>query len=134
MSTILLKSNYESTNGLPGERAKNESKPIDWQIHTRSHVWTPPTDLFETDDKFVVRVEIAGLRDQDFAVTLDHNYLVIAGSRSDIPERRAYHQMEIRFGEFSTVVALPGQVDSEKTIAEYSDGFLVVMLPKKKSK
>jgi HSP20 family protein len=79
-------------------------------------------------------VEIAGLRDQDFAVTLEHNYLVIAGSRPDIPERRAYHQMEIRFGEFSTVVALPGPVDSDDTAAEYSDGFLVVTLPKKKTK
>lgn len=97
-------------------------------------MWNPPTDLYETEDNFVVRVEIAGLRDQNFAVTLDHNFLVIAGSRPDILERRAYHQMEIRFGEFSAVVALPGQVDSENTAAEYSDGFLVVTLPKKKSK
>jgi HSP20 family protein len=134
MSTTLLKSNQESANGLRGEPLKGTSKPLDWQIHSHSHVWSPPTDLFETEDKFVVRVEIAGLRDQDFAVTLEHNYLVIAGSRPDIPERRAYHQMEIRFGEFSTVVALPGPVDSDDTAAEYSDGFLVVTLPKKKTK
>jgi HSP20 family protein len=134
MSTTLLKPNPETENGLPGKSAKNNPKPVDWQIHSRSNVWNPPTDLFETEDKFVVRVEIAGLRDQDFKVTLDHNYLVIAGSRPDIPERRAYHQMEIRFGDFSTIMALPGQVDSEETTAEYSDGFLVVTLPKKKSK
>jgi HSP20 family protein len=113
MSTTLLKSNHESANGLPGERAKNRTKAVEWQIHSHSHVWNPPTDLYETEDNFVVRVEIAGLRDQNFAVTLDHNFLVIAGSRPDILERRAYHQMEIRFGEFSAVMALPGQVDSE---------------------
>ena len=130
MSTNLLRPTQESAKGVPGERSKINTTTEDWQIQSRSHVWTPPTDLFETENKFVVRVEIAGLRDQDFKVTLDHNYLVIAGSRADILERRAYHQMEIRFGEFSTVVAIPGQVDPDNTAAEYSDGFLVVTLPK----
>ena len=70
------------------------------------------------------------MRDQDFSVTLENNYLVINGIRPDVPERRAYHQMEIRFGEFSTVVALPGPVDSDNATAEYTDGFLVVTLAK----
>jgi HSP20 family protein len=130
MDTILLKTNKGSTKGLPEDHSKNVPKSLGWQISAPSHVWSPPTDLVETDEKFVVRVEIAGLRDQDFSVTLDKNYLVIAGSRPDIAERRAYHQMEIRFGEFSTVVALPGPVNPEKTVAEYSDGFLEVTLPK----
>jgi HSP20 family protein len=134
MSATLLKSARESANNLHGERPKTVSKSTDWQVQSRSRVWSPPTDVIETEDNYVVRVEIAGLRDQDFAVTLDHNYLVIAGSRPDIPERRAYHQMEIRFGEFNTVVAIPGAVDVERTAAEYSDGFLVVTLPKKKTK
>jgi len=132
MDTILLKTDPDSAGGSQRDRAKITPKSIGWQIRAHSHVWSPPTDLYETEDKYVVRVEIAGLRDQDFSVTLDNNYLVITGSRPDVLERRAYHQMEIRFGEFSTVVALPSQVDSDQTIAEYSDGFLVVMLPKKK--
>lgn len=132
MDTILLKTNPDSAGGSPRDRAKNIPKSSGWQIRAHSHAWSPPTDLYETEDKYVVRVEIAGLRDQDFSVTLDNNYLVITGSRPDVLERRAYQQMEIRFGEFSTVVALPSPVDSDQTIAEYSDGFLVVMLPKKK--
>jgi HSP20 family molecular chaperone IbpA len=107
---------------------------MSWQIRTHSHVWSPPTDLFETETSLVVRVEIAGMRDQDFSVTLENNYLVINGIRPDIPERRAYHQMEIRFGEFSTVVALPGPVDSENATAEYADGFLTVTLIKTRPK
>jgi HSP20 family protein len=131
MDTILLKTNQNSVGGPKRDRPVNIPKTIGWQTRAQSHVWSPPTDLYETDDKYVVRVEIAGLRDQDFSVTLDNNYLVISGSRPDVLERRAYHQMEIRFGEFSTVVALPSQVDPDQTIAEYSDGFLVVTLPKK---
>lgn len=132
MATVLLETDSDSAGGFQRDRAMKKPKSIGWQIRAHSHVWSPPTDLYETEDKYVVRVEIAGLRDQDFSVTLDNNYLVITGSRPDVLERRAYHQMEIRFGEFSTVVALPSQVDSDQTIAEYSDGFLVVMLPKKK--
>jgi HSP20 family protein len=134
MDTILLKTDPDSTEGSQRDRAMNIPKSTGWQIRAHSHVWSPPTDLYETEDKYVVRVEVAGLRDQDFSVTLDNNYLVVSGSRPDVLERRAYHQMEIRFGEFSTVVALPSQVDSDQTIAEYSDGFLVVMLPKKNKK
>jgi HSP20 family protein len=130
MDTILLKTAPDSAGGNQRDRAIKTPKSIGWQIRAHSHVWSPLTDLYETEDKYVVRVEIAGLRDQDFSVTLDNNYLVISGSRPDVLERRAYHQMEIRFGEFSTVVALPSQVDPDQTVAEYSDGFLVVTLPK----
>jgi HSP20 family protein len=133
MAAVLLKTDSDSEGGFQRDRAMKKPKSMGWQVRAHSHVWSPPTDLYETEDRYVVRVEIAGLRDQDFSVTLDNNYLVITGSRPDVLERRAYHQMEIRFGEFSTVVALPSQVDSDQTIAEYSDGFLVVMLPKKKS-
>jgi HSP20 family molecular chaperone IbpA len=46
------------------------------------------------------------------------------------PERRAYHQMEIRFGEFSSSVEVPAGVDVSKAEADYEDGFLNVVLPK----
>jgi HSP20 family protein len=61
---------------------------------------------------------------------LENNYLTISGNRAEPQQRRAYHQMEIRFGEFSTVVALPGPVEIANSGAEYEDGFLIVNLPK----
>jgi HSP20 family protein len=134
MTTILLKSNMEPEGGSLSERKRMIVETMSWQIRAHSHVWSPPTDLFETETSFVVRVEIAGMRDQDFSVTIENNYLVITGIRPDIPERRAYHQMEIRFGEFSTMVALPGSVDSDNATVEYTDGFLVMTLPKMQSK
>jgi len=103
---------------------------VSWQVH--SSVWSPPTDLFESDDAIVVRVEIAGMREEDFEVALENNALVIGGARADLPDRRAYYQMEIRFGKFSTSVALPAPVNEEAARAEYKDGFLTVTLPKAK--
>ncbi len=57
---------------------------------------------------------------------------MISGVRGEPPEKRVYHQMEIRFGEFSTAIELPPGVDVTKADADYSDGFLNVVLPKVK--
>jgi len=101
---------------------------VSW--HVRSHVWSPPTDEYETAEAYVVLVEIAGMRDEDFEVSLDNDTLLISGSRPDLLDRRAYQQMEIRFGKFSTAVQIPGPVNIEQARAEYQDGFLTVILPK----
>ena len=101
---------------------------VSWQV--RSNVWSPPTDEYETETAYVVRVEIAGMREEDFEVLLENDTLLISGARSDVPDRRAYQQMEIRFGKFATSVNIPGPVDVEQAQAEYKDGFLTVVLPK----
>jgi HSP20 family protein len=103
---------------------------VSWQV--RASVWSPPTDEYEAEDAYIVRVEIAGMREENFDISIENNTLSISGSRPDIPERRAYQQMEIRFGKFSTAVSLPGPVDVDNAIAEYKDGFLTVTLPKLK--
>ena len=101
---------------------------VSW--HIRSSVWSPPTDVYETNDSFVVRVEIAGMHEEDFEVAVENHILMIGGHRSDLNERRAYHQMEIRFGKFEIAVEIPVPVDADGSVAEYKDGFLLIQLPK----
>ncbi len=105
---------------------------VSWQV--RSTGWSPPTDVYETEDRFVVRVEVAGMNDADFEVAIENHVLMISGNRSDLNERRAYHQMEIRFGKFEIAVGIPVPVEVESSVAEYKDGFLVIQLPKASSK
>jgi HSP20 family protein len=107
---------------------------VSWQMSVIQHAWRPPTDLIEMDDKFVVRVEISGMRDGEFAVTVENNTLTVSGTRADTNERRAYHQMEIHFGDFSTEIELPVNVNLNQILAEYEDGFLWVQLPKAQPK
>ena len=111
-------------------RSFGSSKAIGWQVNTRPYSWSPPTDVYENDVSLIVRLEVAGMRESDFTINVDKNYLVISGMRAESPERRAYHQMEIRFGEFSTAIELPSDLDVNKTEAQYEDGFLTVILPK----
>jgi HSP20 family protein len=102
---------------------------VSWQVH--SSVWSPPTDEYETEEAYVVRMEIAGMREDDFEVSIENNILLISGLRpDDQQERRAYQQMEIRFGKFASSISLPGPVDIDRTRAEYKDGFLIIILPK----
>jgi HSP20 family protein len=126
MPTIVRKS---STTLL--ETRREILHAVSWQV--RSNVWSPPTDLYETEEAYVVRVEIAGMREDDFEVLLENDILLISGLRPDLTERRAYQQMEIRFGKFSTALTLPGSVNIEQARAEYKEGFLTIVLPKETS-
>jgi HSP20 family protein len=105
-------------------------RAIGWQVNIHSYAWSPPTDVYETDAGFVVRLEVAGMRQSDFSIEVEDNFLVISGTRSESPERRTYHQMEIRFGEFSTAIEIPAGADVSKAQADYEDGFLNVVMPK----
>ena len=105
-----------------------------WGIKRRTHTWRPPTDVFETDESYHVRVEIAGMRGADFSVTFDKQTLVIRGTRSDEGSQKAYHQMEIAYGEFETAVQVPEPVKVPEIEASYVDGFLRVELPRAEPK
>ena len=100
---------------------------VSW--HVRS-TWSPPTDVYETENGCVIKLEIAGMKDEDFEVAFENNILMISGNRPDLNERRAYHQMEIRFGKFEIAVEIPVKVNMENATAEYKDGFLVIVLPR----
>lgn len=100
-----------------------------WRLISRPHAWRPPTDVYETDESIIIRVEVAGMREPDFTISLVERSLTIRGIRQDTSERRAYHQMEIAFGEFTTEIELPYQVISDKVGATYRDGFLRITLP-----
>ena len=93
-------------------------------------VWRPPTDVYETDDSVVVVVEIAGLSEGDYTITLNGRTLLISGERRDPAERLAYQQMEIRHGRFRTQVHLPWTLEPQGQRASYANGFLKVVLSK----
>ena len=106
----------------------------DWVVCHRPCAWRPPTDVYENEDGLVVRVEMAGMRGEDFSVTLAGQVLVLAGERVDRTSRRAFHQMEIHFGEFRAEVQLPWEAELDEVEASYEDGFLEVRLPRPRAR
>ena len=101
-------------------------------------VWAPRVDVYETKDLVVVKVCVAGLEPGQMEMTLssDNRFLTLRGARveqdDDKSDRIRYHQLEVYYGPFERVVALPLEVplDRDKLTATYKDGFLKVMLPK----
>jgi HSP20 family protein len=112
------------------DKRREVSRTVGWQV--TSSVWSPPTDVYETETEYVVRAELAGIEETELEITFENGILVISGTRADVPERRAYHQMEIHFGKFSTAISVPGPIDLDGSTAEYKDGFLMVRMPKTK--
>jgi HSP20 family protein len=122
-------------NFSPGWEYREDSpnsihETLRWRIANRSYTWRPPTDVYETEDAIVIRVEIAGMREDDFSIQILDRTLQIRGTRQDVPERRAYHQMEIPFGEFNTEIELMAPIIVEQVEAVYRDGFLRIVCPK----
>jgi HSP20 family protein len=114
----------------PEEIRQNEPYNTYRKTSRRAPAWRPPTDVFESEQDILVRVEIAGMRENDFVIELNGNHLVIRGNRQDIIEKKAFHQMEIRFGEFILELDLSIPINSEEVDAIYQNGFLLIRLPK----
>ena len=106
------------------------STMVAWRSSLRPHNFRPPTDLYESDQALIVRVEIGGMKEDDFNIVLSQNLLIIHGVRSDLEEKKAFLQMEIPFGEFSTEVEFSIPVDLDHAEAQYDTGILWIILPK----
>ncbi len=109
------------------------SRTIWHQIVVRhSSVWHPPTDVYRTEDRLIVLIEIAGMREHDFQVVLQNRLLTVSGVRHHLGglEDVAYHQMEIERGAFRTEIHLPWNVDRSQVNATYQDGLLRIELPR----
>lgn len=100
--------------------------------HPTTIVWRPPTDVYETRDKLLIIVELGGVTEDDLAVTLFSDLLVVEGRRQQmvLAEMNACHQLGIKYGEFRSEIHVPFPVDSSRVKAEYKNGLLTVMLNK----
>ncbi|MDE2564486.1 MAG: Hsp20/alpha crystallin family protein [Burkholderiales bacterium] len=90
------------------------------------------SDVFDDDDKVVVRIEAPGLRREDFSIELHDDTLTVRGEkRADRETRRGrWSVVQCAYGRFRRDIALPVPVKADKTKASYRDGVLRVELPK----
>ncbi|MGB9724454.1 MAG: Hsp20/alpha crystallin family protein [Chloroflexia bacterium] len=109
-----------------------------WGRHTAgtfcSHeTWRPPTDVYETPEGLVVKMELAGMKEQDIEIVLDEKTLLVSGFRPDDrpSERISYYQMGVNYGPFCVQIFLPWPVQEDAVSATYDDGFLLIRLPRR---
>jgi HSP20 family molecular chaperone IbpA len=123
-------SNLDRTHLEMMDMLRDSTQGRRWVSARLPKIWRPPTDVYETADAVFVRVEIAGMHEQDFQVELNGKRLSISGVRHDAADKLGFQQMEIQYGPFETDVHLPGAVREDEIEATYQGGFLVVYLPK----
>src|SRR5689334_9955496 len=95
--------------------------------------WSPAVDIFETEGEIVVKAELPGMERKDIALHLEKNVLSLRGERRFEKETKEdnYHRIERSYGTFSRAFSIPASVDEEKIRADYKDGVLKIVLPKK---
>ncbi len=93
--------------------------------------WIPKVDLSETNDAYIVRLEVAGVRKKDLDVAMDGTVLTISGQRGmGHIGKEKYIWREREDGHFVRVLRLPTEVEEGKMKASVGNGLLTVHLPK----
>lgn len=109
------------------------SSPAIWRrMPSMEMAWAPAIDVFEKNDRFVVKAELPGMKQKDINVSVVSNSLTIRGERtaeSEV-EREDYYYSERSYGSFSRSIDIPPDVDAKKIEANYDDGVLEIDLPK----
>src|ERR1700722_5394694 len=93
----------------------------------------PPVDIFEDENKLVLKIEIPGIRQEDIDVRLENNTLTVKGERSFQSEGKEenFHRVERRYGSFYRAFTLPNTIDQNTIKADYEAGVLKVELHKR---
>jgi HSP20 family protein len=96
-------------------------------------VWNPAVDIFENEHDIVIKAELPGMEAKDIEIRLEKNVLTIKGERRFEKEAKEenYHRVEREYGNFSRAFSLATPVDEDKVAAEYKNGLLKIVLPKR---
>ena len=112
------------------------NNPLFTRQHSRTDAseynWYPSVDVSETADNFEVRAELPGVAKDDLHVSVKDNLLTLSGEKRQekVDDTQNYRRVERRYGNFQRKFALPPEVETDDIKAEFSDGVLVLSIPK----
>lgn len=97
--------------------------------------WAPRMDLYEEEQRYVVKAELAGVPKENVKVTLEDGVLCLSGERQRevVHDRPGGQHVERSFGRFERQVGLPENIVPEQVKAEFKDGLLTITIPKRES-
>jgi HSP20 family protein len=95
--------------------------------------FVPPVDIYEDEHKIVLKLEVPGLKQEDFDIQLENNTLTVRGERKFEKEEKEenFHRIERRYGSFFRSFTVPITVNHEGVKAGYDAGVLRIELEKK---
>jgi HSP20 family protein len=97
--------------------------------HT-DEAWQPRADVYHTQDGWLVKLELAGVRPDEIRLVTKGTMLLVQGSRRDehCYQGMGCHCMEIAYSRFQRVLELPGLSETAEIMTSYVDGMLLVRI------
>lgn len=94
--------------------------------------WAPRVDISESDEEYVIKVELPEVRREDVKVAVNQGVLTIQGERNMEREEKnkKYHRVERAYGSFARSFTLPENVEEDSIRARHKDGMLYLHLAK----
>ncbi len=120
------------TRFTPGRKSAADEQESR-EIAIRSAGWgVLAAEVFDDDDKVVIRMEAPGMERDDFDIEVLDDYLVVRGEKRIERNRTEgrYHVMECAYGSFERAFPLPEEVTAAEASASYDKGVLKIELPK----
>jgi HSP20 family protein len=98
-----------------------------------SRPWSPAVDIYETENELVLKADVPEVDPKQVAIQMENGTLTVKGERRFDEQKngRGFHRIERGYGSFVRAFSLPDTVDPEKVKADYKNGVLTIMLPKK---
>ena len=95
--------------------------------------WSPNVDIFENEGSIVLEADLPGMKAEDFNLSIENYRLTLTGERKFDREEKGenWHRVERNYGTFTRTFTLPNTVNVEEVKAEFKDGVLRVVLPKR---
>jgi HSP20 family protein len=95
--------------------------------------FVPPVDIYEDGHKIVLKLEVPGMKQDDFDIRVENNTLSVRGERKFEKEEKEenFHRVERRHGSFYRAFTVPATVDTESVEATYDAGVLKIELEKR---
>jgi HSP20 family protein len=119
---------------LPPSRVLGITGPETGQLttHEARLLGTPPLDIQDQNDAFLVSASLPGIRPEDVRIEARGNQVTLSGQirEEQQTERANYLLRERRIGQFSRTFTLPSEVSPEAAQATYANGILTLRLPK----
>jgi HSP20 family protein len=86
--------------------------------------------VYRTDEGWIVKVDLAGIRPGDIEITLDGRVLRISGLRRDgiCGEGISHYQLEITYSRFEKLIQFPRSIEHATVERDYRDGLLILRL------
>lgn len=93
----------------------------------------PSVDIAATDKQYTITVEVPGVEENDVALELVDDSLVIRGEKKLEKEEkdREFYRVERSYGNFRRVLSLPDDADRDSIDARFRNGVLTISLPRK---